>query len=165
LLSRKVRIVRGHDVNRLRAIKISDTMIKEFETIRAHTPLHDLMDLVLTSSFPHFVVLDTKDRLAGVLSLRDVRAVLLDGSQDQASVVAADLMSKKVVTVREDQNLEDAFHLFASHHFSFLPVVAKDAPHRVVGYLKEGDLLTTYDQHILREQVQPSARWICKLPD
>lgn len=165
LLNRGIRIVRGHDVNRLRAIKISDTMIREFEIIRTHTPLHDLMDLVLTSSFPHFVVLDTKDRLAGVLSLRDVRAVLLDDGQDQESVMAADLMSKKVVTVREDQNLEDAFHIFSSRHFSFLPVVAKDAPNRVVGYLKEGDLLTTYDKHILSEQVKPSARWICKLPD
>lgn len=165
LLNQGIRIVRGHDVNRLRAIKISDTMIREFETIRTHTPLLGLMDLVLTSSFPHFVVLDAKDRLAGVLSLRDVRVVLLDDSQDQDSVVAADLMSKNVVTVREDQNLEDAFHIFSSRHFSFLPVVAKDAPNRVVGYLKEGDLLTTYDQHILSEQVKPSARWICKLPE
>nr|WP_232371138.1 chloride channel protein [Desulfogranum marinum] len=165
LLNQGIRIVRGHDVNRLRAIKISDTMIREFETIRTHTPLHDLMDLVLTSSFPHFVVLDAQDRLAGVLSLRDVRAVLLDDSQDKDCVLAADLMSKKVVTVREDQNLEDAFHIFSSRHFSFLPVVAKDGPKRVVGYLKEGDLLTTYDQHILSEQVKPSARWICKLPE
>ena len=165
LLNRGIRIVRGHDVNRLRAIKISNTMIREFETIRADMPLHDLMDLVLTSSFPHFVVLDAKDRLVGVLSLRDVRAVLLDDNQEQDSMVAADLMSKKVVTVREDQNLEDAFHIFSSRSFSFLPVVAKDAPNRVIGYLKEGDLLTTYDQHILSEQVKPSARWICNLPD
>lgn len=165
LLNRGIKIVRGHDVNRLRAIRISDTMIRNFETIRTHMPLQDVMDLVLTSSFPHFVVLDSKDKLAGVLSLRDVRAVLLDDSQDQASVVAADLMSRKVVTVREDQNLEDAFHIFSSRHFSFLPVVSQDAPDTVVGYLKEGDLLTTYDQYILSEQVKPSARWICKLPD
>lgn len=165
LLNRGIRIVRGHDVNRLRAIKISDTMSRDFETIRTRTSLHDLMDMVLHSPFPHFVVLDEKDALAGVLSLRDVRAVLLDDSQDHDSVVAADLMSTKVVTVREDQNLEDAFHIFSSRNFSFLPVVAKDVPDRVVGYLKEGDLLTTYDQHILSEQVQPSARWICKLPE
>ncbi len=165
LLNRGIRIVRGHDVNRLRAIKIKDTMIREFETIRTHTPLHDLMDLVLTSPFPHFVVLDAKDGLAGVLSLRDVRAVLLDDSRDQDSVTAADLMSRKVVTVGENQNLEDAFHIFSSRHFSFLPVVAQDEPDRVVGFLKQSDLLTTYDQHILSEQVKPSARWICKLPD
>lgn len=165
LLNRGIRIVRGHDVNRLRAIKISDTMVTEFETIRTSMPLYELMNLVLTSSFPHFVVLDAEDRLAGVLSLRDVRAVLLDPGKEQDSMVAADLMSKKVVTVREDQNLENAFHIFSSRSFSFLPVVAKDAPDRVVGYLKEGDLLTTYDQHILSEQVKPSARWICNLPD
>lgn len=164
LLNRGIRIVRGHDVNRLRAIRISDTMIREFETIRADMPLQDLMDLVLTSSFPHFVVLDAEDRLAGVLSLRDVRAVLLADSPEQECMVAADLMSKKVVTVSEEQNLEDAFHIFSSKSFSFLPVVARDAPERVVGYLKEGDLLNTYDQYILSQQVKPSARWICNLP-
>ncbi len=164
LLAQGIRIVRGHDVNRLRELKVRDFLCPDLEIIRTHTPFHDLVEQVTRSPFPHFVVLDEHDRLAGVLTLRDIRAQLANPDYDGEKVTAADLMQKKVVTVREDQNLEEAFHLFAGGGFSFLPVVATDDPFQVVGCLKKDDLITAYNQHILREQVEPSARWICKLP-
>jgi len=165
LLMQGIHIIRGHDVNRLREIKVKNFICRDFEFIRKSTPFHDLVQQVLASPFPHFVVLDEKDRLVGVLSLRDIRTELADPDYDGENVMAEDLMQKKVVTVREDQNLEEAFHLFSRRRFSFLPVLSSDDPTLVVGYLKKDDLITAYDQHILREQVPPSARWICRLPD
>ena len=165
LLLQGIRIIRGHDANRLRDMKVSDFICRDFEPIRKHTPFHDLVQQVLTSPFPHFVVLDEKDKLAGVLSLRDIRAQLADPSYDGEQVIAEDLMQKEVVTVREDQNLEVAFHLFSHRNFSFLPVLARDDSTRVIGCLKKDDLITAYEQNVLREQVPPSARWICTLPD
>jgi CIC family chloride channel protein len=165
LLMQGIHIIRGHDVNRLREIKVKNFICRDFEFIRKRTPFHDLVQQVLASPFPHFVVLDEKDRLVGVLSLRDIRTELADPDYDGENVMAEDLMQTKVVTVREDQNLEEAFHLFSRRRFSFLPVLSSDDPTLVVGYLKKDDLITAYDQHILREQVPPSARWICTLPD
>ena len=165
LLVQGIRIVRGHDANRMRKMKVRDFICQDFEPIRKHTPFHDLVQQVLSSSFPHFMVLDEKDRLVGVLTLRDIRAQLADPEYDGEHVTAEDLMQKKIITVREDQNLEEAFHLFSRRNFSFLPVVAADDPTRAVGCLKKNDLITAYDQLVLREQVQPSARWICALPE
>ncbi len=165
LLMQGIRIVRGHDANRMREMKVKDFICRDFEPIRKHTPFHDLVRQVLASSFPHFMVLDEKDRLVGVLTLRDIRAQLADPEYDGEHVTAENLMQKKIITVREDQNLEEAFHLFSRRSFSFLPVVAVHDPTHVVGCLKKDDLITAYNQHVLREQVQPSARWICTLPE
>lgn len=165
LLMQGIRIVRGHDANRLREMKVKNFIFRDFESIRKRTPFHDLVQQVLVSSFPHFVVLDEKDRLVGILSLRDIRAQLADPAYDGEHVMAEDLMQAKVVTVREDQNLEEAFHLFSRRSFSFLPVMSSHDPTLVVGYLKKDDLITAYNQHVLRKQVPPSARWICTLPD
>jgi len=164
LLMQGIRIVRGHDANRLREIKVKNFISRDFESIRKRTPFHDLVQQVLASSFPHFVVLDEKDRLVGILTLRDIRTELADPDYDGEHVMAEDLMQTRVVTVREDQNLEEAFHLFSRRNFAFLPVMSSDDPTKVVGYLKKDDLITAYDQHVLREQVPPSARWICTLP-
>ncbi len=164
LLVQGIRIVRGHDVNRLRTMKVRDYVCRDFQYLRKNTPFHDLVHDVLTSPFPHFVVLDEHDRLAGVLTLRDIRALLADPEYDGEGVIAGDLMRREVVTVREDQNLEEAFHLFSRGNFSFLPVISATDPERVVGCLKKDDLITAYNQHVLRDQVQPSARWICRLP-
>jgi len=165
LMMQGIRIVRGHDANRLRNMKLVDYLCRDFHPLRTQTPFHDLVQDILTSSFPHFVVLDEQDRLAGVLTLRDVRALLADPSYTGEGVVAADLMNTSVITVQEDQNMEEAFHLFARHNISFLPVIHNEDEKKVVGCLKKDDLLNAYNQHVLRDQVQPSARWICKLPD
>ena len=163
LLAQGIRIVRGHDANRLRKMKVRDFICRDPEIIRTHTPFHDLVGQVLKSPFPHFIVLDEHDRLAGVLTLRDIRAQLADPNYKGDNIFAADLMQKNVVTVRENQNLEEAFHLFSSRNFSFLPVVASDDPLQVVGCLKKDDLITAYNQNVLKEQVPTSARWICSL--
>ncbi len=163
LLNQGIRIVRGHDANRLRNMKVRQYVCRQFEPLRTRTPFHDLVQQILTSSFPHFVVLDEHDKLTGVLTLRDVRQQLADPEYTGEGVVAADLMQSEVITVNEDQNLEEAFHLFGSRRITFLPVMSESGDNRVVGCLKREDLITAYDQHILQDQVKPSARWICKV--
>jgi CIC family chloride channel protein len=161
LLAKGIRIVRGHDANRLRSLKVKSTMCREYEFLRTQTPFHDLVKQVLHSPFPHFMVLDEKDILVGVLSLRDIRSRLADPDYNGDFEVAAHLMTTDVITVREDQNLEDAFRLFSKGNFSFLPVMDENDPEKVVGYLKKDDVLNAYEQHILRGQVQPANRWVC----
>lgn len=165
LLVQGIRIVRGHDANRLRNMKVKQYLCRDFHPLRTQTPFDDLVYDILTSPFPHFVVLDEQDQLAGVLTLRDVREQLADPAYTGEGVVAADLMKTSVITVGEEQNMEEPFHLFARHNISFMPVVASDDEKKVVGCLKKDDLLNAYNQHVLRDQVQPSARWICRLPD
>ncbi len=165
LLMQGIRIVRGHDANRLRNMKVKQYLCRDFHPLRTQTPFHDLIQDILTSPFPHFVVLDEQDQLAGVLTLRDVREQLADPAYTGEGVVAADLMKTSVITVGEEQNMEEPFHLFARHNISFMPVISADDDTKVVGCLKKDDLLNAYNQHVLRDQVQPSARWICRLPD
>ena len=165
LLVQGIRIVRGHDVNRLRNMQVSSYLWKECPVLRTQTPFHDLVQDVLTSNFPHFIVLDEQDHLAGVLTLRDIRALMADPDYDGEGVVAADLMQTSVFTVGEDQNMEEAFELFVRHKVSFLPVISSSDPKKVVGCLKKDDLLNAYNQYVLKDQIQPSARWICNLPD
>lgn len=164
LLMAGIRIVRGHDANRLRAMKVRNYLCRDFTPLADKSPFRKVVEEVLASPFPHFVVLDEDGLLVGVLTLRDVRAPLADPNYNGDTVQARDLMQSKVATVREDENLEDAFHLFASHHFSFLPVVAADNPRQVVGCLKKDDLLTAYNQHVLHDQVQPVSSMVCRLP-
>ncbi len=165
LLVQGIRIVRGHDANRLRNMKVKQYLCRDFHPLRTQTPFDDLVQDILTSSFPHFVVLDEQDRLAGVLTLRDVRELLADPSYTGEGVVAGDLMKTSVITVGEEDTMEEPFHLFARHHISFMPVTSSADKTKVVGCLKKDDLLNAYNQHVLRDQVKPSARWICKLPD
>jgi len=164
LLSRGIRLVRGHDVNRLRELKVRDFLCRNFVPLRTWTDFHDLVEMMTASPSPHFVVLDEHDRLAGVLSLRDIRSRLVDPDATAEKITAADLMTREVVTIREDQNLEEAFHLFSRGRFFLLPVVKKENPEQVLGCLRKDDLLDAYERHILRQQAPAASRWVCPLP-
>ena len=52
---------------------------------------------------------------------------------------AAEIMTRRIVTIREDATVREAIHLMLDHAISGLPVV--DAAGRMVGILTEGDLL------------------------
>jgi CIC family chloride channel protein len=163
LLRRGINIVRGHDVNRLRSMVVSNYMCRELQLLTVDTPLCRIGELMEQSSFPHFVVVDLRGELAGVLTLRDLRSRLTRPEQFSDATQAAALMQKEVVTVVEDDDLETAFHLFAGNEFSFLPVVGKGAPRKVVGYLKKSDLVAAYDQQILKERILQPLSWVCPI--
>ncbi|MGE4402596.1 MAG: chloride channel protein [Desulfobulbus sp.] len=165
LLNRGINIVRGHDVNRLRNMMVSDYMCTECEAVEEKMPLGRVAEKMAASNFPHFIVVNEKQELAGVLTLRDLRGLLSQNPQKQVSWVspASMLMQAEVITLQESDSLEMAFDLFAKHDFSFLPVISETNPHNVAGVLKKSDLVVAYDQQILKDQILPPSSWFSPL--
>ncbi|MFP4070707.1 MAG: chloride channel protein [Desulfovibrionales bacterium] len=152
LLRAGVDIVRGHDVNILRDLQVQNIMVQEFETIRETAPFSEVLERVIDSSYPHFVVLDHRDELAGVLSLRDLKPFLGD-FEELRGKKAEEFMTRKVITISTQDTLEKALHLFERNHISFLPVHPPEHPGKIVGILLKDDLLVAYDERVLKKRI------------
>ena len=152
LLRRGINIVRGHDISLLRSLKLRSIMTRKYESLLDSTSLETTVNEVLASSYPHFIVLNEAGELAGVLSLRDVRLCLTLYDDLKDIVLVVDLMTREVITVRSDDNLETAFSIFEQNRISFLPVVDPDNEKRVVGIVKKEDLFQAYRQRVLRDR-------------
>lgn len=163
LLRKGVDISRGHAVNRLRNMLVRDFMIRDFNALLENDLLSEAEKKMGESSFPHFIVLDENGRLTGVLTLRDLRDLRWDENLKEKRV--KDLMKKTVVTVKEEDSLETTFHIFAQNEFSFLPVVQDENRDQVIGYLKKSDIISAYDQYILKERVLEPRGWGVPGPD
>ncbi len=161
LLNRGINIVRGHDVNRLRNMMVANYMCTEFDAVEADLPLGRVAERMAASNFPHFLVINAHQELAGVLTLRDLRMLMTPTPQASLSWTspASALMKTKVITVARHDTLERAFDLFARYNFSFLPVIAEHPPGRILGILKKSDLVAAYDQQILKDQILPPSSW------
>ncbi len=163
LLSEDVEIVKGHEINRLRDMKVIDYMSPLDQVLYIDMSFPDILEQMEKSSFPHFVVLDRQGLLAGVLTARDIRSYLIHREECPQGMKAADLMNRNVVTIREDESLEKAFHLFAAKGYSFLPVVSSRDSGRVTGILKKSDFLNAYHERVVKERIFSSLNLFCPL--
>ena len=121
-----------------------------FETIQECLSLGKLAQLAQESYYPHFVVVNDKNQLVGMVSLRDLKACLSEMGELSELVLASEIMTANVITITPEQNLETAFELFEGKHISTLPVVSALDEREVVGILKKHTLLEVYSQNILK---------------
>ncbi|BBO84975.1 chloride channel protein [Desulfosarcina ovata subsp. sediminis] len=153
LLKKGIKIVRGHDVNLLRSIHVTEYMDRAYERIGVGTGLLDLIAKARESTYPHFVVLNDGDELVGMLSMRDLKYCLSDMADLSTIVVAADIMTQNVHCLVPADTLETAFEAFEGKHISTLPVVDPVNRKKVLGILKKSNLILAYNEKVLKTHI------------
>lgn len=96
-----------------------------------------------------FPVVDGSGRLLGVVTRRS----LLDAAHGDGAVVAS-LVARPASVVFEESSLRDAADLMVEEDIGRLPVVSREAPDRVTGFLTRSDLLVAHRRR-LRERDVP----------
>ena len=153
LLKQGINIVRGHDITVLRNLEVKTFMNKEFEFIQESEHLMAIVDKMISSPYPHFVVLNHKHEMVGVLSLRDIKPSLRNFDDLKEFIIAADIMTSDVIRISSLDSMELAMNLFETHSISFLPVVHPSDPKKVLGILKKDALLHAYEERVLKDRI------------
>ncbi len=144
LIKQGVSIVRGHFDNPLRYLQASDLMETDFTSIRDDDPLDRVLRKAVASSYPHFVVLNQADQLAGIIGLRDLKDLMRPDRQIPDTTLARHFMTTNVCTITADGSLEQALRVMDDRHISCMPVVAPHDPVKVLGILKKDDVIHAY---------------------
>jgi CIC family chloride channel protein len=153
LLRRGIDVRAGKEVSILKSLLVKDFMVRDVAIVSEIMPLNNLLHLIKESTHAYFPVLNSKEELVGIISLRDIRHILLEeGLMDL--VIAKDIMSEDVITLSSNQNLYDAMGTFGIKDIGQLPVVDKDNPKKVVGMLKRTDVIVAYNNAVLRRGLE-----------
>lgn len=105
--------------------------------------VYDALQQMAEKNIGALIVFDG-DRLVGLLSERDyARKVVLKNKFSRETAVS-DIMSRDVVTVPPDENLEKCMEMITGHRVRHLPVVEKD---RVLGIISIGDIVKGIIDH------------------
>jgi CBS domain-containing protein len=121
-------------------------------SVRPDTTVYDALVLMARHNIGALLVLDG-DRLSGMFSERDyARKVILHGRSSQTMPVA-DVMTRDVVTVPLDFEIDTCLLLMTDHRVRHLPVVAGG---EVVGLVSIGDLVKAQidEQRFVIEQLE-----------
>ena len=152
LVRRGVDIREGKEVNVLKSMHVKDVMSPHVETVSEDWPLKTMSDKISKSKYNSFPVLNSKNKLAGILSFNDYSEVIFDEDL-KFIVVVKDLASSNVVTVSSIDNLYTALEKISRNDFSTLPVVSPDDPAQLVGIVTRRDVIGAYEKVVLKKSL------------
>ncbi|HEV2253495.1 MAG TPA: CBS domain-containing protein [Streptosporangiaceae bacterium] len=138
---------------------VNDVMTTPVVAVKQGTSFKELAALLRKYRVSAFPVLDDDQKVIGIVSEADllakealnadrggvITAMLHHKELEKAEgVIAGDLMTRNVVTVRPDDTVEQAARLMYHLQVKRLPVV--DAGGHLVGIVSRTDLLTVFDR-------------------
>jgi CIC family chloride channel protein len=153
LIRRGIDVRAGREVSILKSLLVRDFMVRDVAIVSEMMPLGSLLRLIKESTSSYFPVVNSKEELVGIMSLRDIRPVLLEESL-MGLVIARDMMTEDVITLTPDENLFDAMGKFGIKDIGQLPVVDRKDPKKVVGMLKRTDVIVAYNNAVVRRELE-----------
>jgi CIC family chloride channel protein len=153
LIRRGIDVRAGKEVSILKSMPVRDFMVTDVVLVSEIMPLSSLLHLIKESTSSYFPVLNSKEELVGIISLRDIRPTLMEESLMDL-VIAKDIMNEDVITLSADENLYDAMGKFGIRDIGQLPVVDKDDHKKVVGMLRRTDVIVAYNNAVLRRSLE-----------
>jgi CIC family chloride channel protein len=153
LLRRNVDISGGMEQNILRSMKVGRFMTERPPTVPEGMKLLDLINTLKKEDVSYLHVVNEKNDLTGIISFRDIRALFQE--QDlHLLVVAKDVATENVKTVKAHDSILTALQIMGSLGISQLPVVDGENGKRVIGILRDKDVIAAYDKAIIRREIE-----------
>lgn len=113
--------------------KIRDIMTAEVVTAKASDDINTVAKLFITHNIDHLPIVDEKNKLQGIVTSWDVTKAVAQGKKE-----LSDVMTKRVITTREEESIDIVARRLLQHNISGAPVV--NAEGQVVGIVTTGDM-------------------------
>jgi CIC family chloride channel protein len=162
LARRGLHIHQEYEADVLQQVRVSETMDQDVPKLPADMKVSELSDLIARRDpevcrHQGMIVLDADGKLAGVITRGDVmRALDADPSGDSTVLDAG---TRDVVVTYPDEMLHDASAKMLRNNIGRLPVVDRNDPRKVVGYLGRPGIMVARLRRLDEEHVREPG-WI-----
>ena len=124
-------------------MSVKEIMTKDVTTVPATTPVKEVANLLSERNISGMPVVDDEGRVLGVVSELDVVG--------RKGATVADIMSRGVISVTEETDVDEVLHLFLNQRIRRVPVLS-DGQH-LVGIVSRSDLVRPASiSHFLDDQ-------------
>ena len=125
--------------------KCKDIMTKDLVTATSENTVAEVARLMKTEDIGPVLIVDNEQSktLVGILTDRDIVLKVIAEGKD-ANTRVGEVMSKKLVTCRADDNVDVAMKAMAQYQLRRIPVVEENM--RLVGIISQADLATRVNE-------------------
>jgi CBS domain-containing protein len=106
-------------------------------TATLDTTLEEIASMMKAEDVGAIPVLDDDEKLAGIVTDRDIVVRAIAEGEDPTECTAEDILSEQLHTIEPDADLQEAIDLMSQHQIRRLPVVEED---QVIGIISLGDV-------------------------
>ncbi len=145
------RISAKREIN-LMSIPVKSVMNKEIVLISEETLFPQLIKEFIESKQNVFYTIDKNGNLNGYISESDLRALITEYENIRDILVAKDIAKNKIVTVSDDDTLEDVLRLFEIHDIDEFPVISSDKS-KILGTISRKDIVEVYNRENLKSEI------------
>jgi CBS domain-containing protein len=158
LARRGLRIHQDYETDALTHVMVRETM-EQAPILSGEMRLGELADRIAShdpavSRHDGFVVVDDAGHLAGVLTRGDLLRALDNDSEGEQHL--RDCATSRVVVTYQDELLSEAVFKMLANNIGRLPVVNRENPRQIVGYLGRSGILAgrlrRHEEEHVREQ-------------
>jgi CIC family chloride channel protein len=132
----------------LERVRVDEVMVDAPVTVRLATTLAQLAALIDKTQHRGYPVLNDEDVLVGMISFQHLMSARVRWSNWEAHRVG-DIYDRVLVTAYPDESVSVALQRMGSYDVSRLPVVARDAPSRLLGIVHRSDVGAAYQQALV----------------
>jgi CBS domain-containing protein len=159
-------VMREYSVSPLHLLRVADVMDKDVPTVPATLPVdtlfHQLADLdPQLARHQAWPIVDDAERLVGVLTRGDLVKRLERADGEGAGESVLDAGTRQPYVTYPDELLDQAMERMLAHDIGRLPVVDRDDPTRLVGFLGRAEVLAAWS-HTAREDRVRESGWLTR---
>ena len=104
-------------------LKAKNIMNRDFETVSLNTDVQKICEVLIKRRVSGLPVVKDRKKLIGFVSERDI--IASTSGRDFLRKKAKDIMTRKVVSVREDAPMEQISKIFTERPFRYIPVTKR----------------------------------------
>jgi len=146
-------------VNILDTTTVREVMSTPVDTVRPEMTIKEVVERTLRTGHQGFPVLDERGALVGLITSNDLRHKVGPGDLERK---VGDVMTTKLVVAHPDEILHSALTKMVRGGFGHLPVVKRDNPTWLVGFLTRSDVMNV-EKRKLEEELMPLEAKIYRL--
>jgi CIC family chloride channel protein len=131
------------EINFLETSSVADAMVKDVECVTGDMTLGQVSDRILLTGYQGFPYMDDSGRLCGIITHSDVKDAIKRGFEKDTPFSRIKIPCDPDIAY-PDESLQAVLDRMAEKDYGHIPVVDRDDPAKLVGFLTRKDIIHVY---------------------
>jgi len=143
----------GKERNIMKSLRVGEVMTRDPEAIPEQMTLRQFTHTLAGSRQTNFPLVNEAGELTGILSTQDFMGAVFERDLMDL-VVVKELATVDVITVTEDEDLDQVMQKIGLRNIEQLPVVDRDNSRKLVGIISRRDMVSAYNRALMSRSME-----------